>query len=247
MTGIPQSPPQRNQFLKDKFFSIIKKKCIKHPAVIIPENLHATLNFDLFSQNITHYEAELGLGWGEVALERARKNPDVGIFGFEIKKDRIGKILKVIDHENINNLKIVPINLKWFFGTLFPDLSLINIHIFFPDPWPKKKHWKHRLINKDFIHQSARILKNGGGFYFATDYGPYARKVLSMMRKIRNNPLTLPDKTGKYFKKITFKSDFTKPDYFRIDEPLVGSRFEEKKLKEGLRPYYMKYKKIVIS
>jgi tRNA (guanine-N7-)-methyltransferase len=180
-----------NLELQRKLFSIVRKpaKYKEHPAIILPEALQPIEIERLFFSKNTFHVLELGCGWGEFALEWINRFPEHEYIAMEVKADRIKKILKKIDKKNIKNLKIIPINFQWFFEEIMPENSFNFVIINFPDPWPKRRHWKHRLIQKPFLEVLYRILRNHGMVYIATDYGPYARKILSLFRK---SPLYLP-------------------------------------------------------
>ncbi len=212
-----------NLELQKKLFSIIQKpaKYKQHPQVLVPRSLENFDVSDLFLSSNSYHILELGCGWGEFAIEWLKRYSDHEYIAMEIKKDRIKRILEKIDKYTINNLKIIPVNFQWFFKEIFPKNSFDIIIINFPDPWPKKRHWKHRLIQKNFIEDCYNILRENGIIYIATDYGPYARKIIKLFRNskqfmpvlpwpnyVRKRPIFFPESK---FERITSKEN--KPYY----------------------------------
>ncbi|GIX42369.1 MAG: tRNA (guanine-N(7)-)-methyltransferase [Leptospiraceae bacterium] len=209
--------------LQQKLFKIVQRpaKYKEHPCVIVPEKLEPLPYNRLFFSNNSFHILELGCGWGEFALQWLEKYPQHEYIAMEVKGDRIKKILKKIDKKNIQNLKIIPVNFQWFFKEIIPENAFDLVIINFPDPWPKRRHWKHRLIQESFLEILYKIIRNNGYVYIATDYGPYARKILSIFRKsslyrpaipwpnyLRRRPLIFPESK---FERITSK--YNKPYY----------------------------------
>ena len=134
---------------------------------------------DFFHQ-FEDYFLELGSGWGEVAIELAKKNSNLGFILVEKKKDRLKTICNKIKQENLENVRLVCLNFNWFFKEIFEENLFKVIFMNFPDPWPKKRHHKHRSVNLDFIQDLHSILLSQGKFYFATDHKDYALDVIEL-------------------------------------------------------------------
>ncbi len=170
--------------LQNKLLSIIKKpaKYKENTCVVVPESIHPIAPEKLFKNYKSFHILELGSGWGEFAVEWILRNPGHEYIAFEQKPARIKSMIKKIEKNKIQNIKILPVNYSWFLVEILPlecfDLILLN----FPDPWPKKRHWKHRIVNPEFPEKINSLLKPNGLFYFASDYGPYFRKVLKIFR-----------------------------------------------------------------
>lgn len=172
-----------NQDLKIKLWSIASQIPfqgdhwirIKHNAQINPEII--------FGRKFSDYVLELGAGWGEVGIQLASENPDIGYILVEKKKDRLKKIDTSIRSLGLQNVKIMCLNFQWFFREIFWPESFGEIIVNFPDPWPKKRHTKHRTVDSDFLESANDLLKKNGKFRFATDHGPYARKVIAAFRR----------------------------------------------------------------
>lgn len=218
-----------NSELKKKLFSIIQKpaKYKLHSNIIVPASIDTIQYHQLFHSMDTFHVLELGCGWGEFALDWLKQYPEHEYIAFEIKSDRIKKILKKIDKNNIKNLKIIPVNFQWFFLEILPENSFDLIIINFPDPWPKRRHWKHRLIQKSFLESAFLLLRHHGHIYIATDYGPYARKIISLFRKSK---LFLPS--------------IPWPNYLRKRLPIFPESKFERITSQVRKPYYTLWKKI---
>lgn len=215
--------------LQEKLFQIVKKpsKYKLNPNVIIPEELKPIPRQKLFSKVDSFHILELGCGWGEFALEWLKLHPEHEYIAIEIKKDRIKKLLKKIEKDQIQNLKILPLNFEWFFTEILPENSFDLLIINFPDPWPKRRHWKHRIIQEKNLIKFYNILRENGILYIATDYGPYARKIIRIFRKSKNFLPLIPY-----------------PNYTRIRPKLFPESKFEKMTSKHQKPYYTIWKKI---
>jgi len=131
---------------------------------------------------------EIGFGMGDATWQIARDNKDKAFLGVEVHKPGVGKLLSHIDSENLQNLKIIEYNVVHVLDKMIPSNSLEGIHIFFPDPWPKTKHHKRRLIQEPFVKRLLDSLAKDGYLYVVTDWEPYADhidKVLSDTEGLR--------------------------------------------------------------
>ncbi len=135
---------------------------------------------------------EIGFGMGHATVEIAMKNPSVNYLGIEVHKPGVGRLLSEIERNDIKNLKIINHDAVEVLNKMIEDSSVSGFHIFFPDPWPKKKHHKRRLIKEEFVYLLSRKLILGGYIYAATDWEDYAEQMLSVFNKNRslNNEYT---------------------------------------------------------
>jgi len=124
--------------------------------------------------NIDNLTAEIGFGSGFATAEIANANQDKNYLGIEVHRPGIGRLLWEIENKNLNNIKIIEYDAVSVFEKMIPALSLEAVHIFFPDPWPKKRHHKRRLVKRPFTDMLAESLKPGGYLYFVTDWEDYA-------------------------------------------------------------------------
>jgi len=169
---------------------------------------------------------EIGCGRGEFLIQKALNLPDINFLGIELKEKRIKAILRILDfklHKNVRILKLfVDENLK----KCIPEKSISKIYIIHPDPWPKRKHHKNRLINDRFIGVLSEILKPDGRLEIATDHAEYAEWIIKLFA-------TRKDFVSKY-----------KNGYSNIPaEGHIETYFEMKKRQEGFKPIFMEFKK----
>ena len=117
---------------------------------------------------------EIGTGMGEATAEIARTFPDIGFFALEVHRPGIGSLLARINEFQLTNLRLINEDARIVLEELMPDECLDAVHLYFPDPWHKKKHWKRRIVQRDFVDLIYRKLKLGGHIHIATDWVPYA-------------------------------------------------------------------------
>lgn len=128
-----------------------------------------------------HRTLEIGFGNGENLLALARAYPDEDFIGIEVHRPGIGYLLRALDAEKITNLRVICANAVDVLTKCVPDTSLDTVLLYFPDPWPKKRHHKRRLMQTEFAALVARKLKIGGLFHLATDWPNYAAHMLAVL------------------------------------------------------------------
>jgi tRNA (guanine-N7-)-methyltransferase len=121
---------------------------------------------------------EIGFGSGFATAEIAQSCPDKNYIGVEVHRPGIGRLLWEIQKRNLSNIRIIEGDAAEAAETMLAENSLDAIHIFFPDPWPKKRHRKRRLIQRPFTEILAKRLKRGGYLYMVTDWEDYAQHAL---------------------------------------------------------------------
>ncbi|QLE78910.1 tRNA (guanosine(46)-N7)-methyltransferase TrmB [Francisella sp. Scap27] len=144
------------------------------------------LNFDELFGNTNPVILEIGFGMGGSLVQMALENPDKNYFGIEVHQAGVGNILYEIEHQDINNLKIMSYDAVEILTKMIDDGTLSGVQIYFPDPWHKKKHNKRRLVNQDNLDLFAKKLKKGGVLHYASDWLPYAEDVLDLLEKDKN-------------------------------------------------------------
>ena len=117
---------------------------------------------------------EIGFGMGEATALIARDFPDTGFFAVDVHRPGVGKLFSLIKEHQLQNLRVIQGDAHLVMHDMFADASLDGVHLFFPDPWPKKRHNKRRIVNENFLQQVASKLKPGGFLHIATDWVPYA-------------------------------------------------------------------------
>ena len=120
---------------------------------------------------------EIGFGMGEATALIGRDFPDTGFLAVEVHKPGIGKLMARIEELGLSNIRIIEGDIHPILQTMIPDTSVDGVHLFFPDPWPKKRHNKRRIINADFLQLIHSKIKDGGFFHIATDWVPYAQYI----------------------------------------------------------------------
>ncbi len=124
---------------------------------------------------------EIGFGMGDSLAQMAMDNPDINYLGIEVHRPGVGSLLATIEENQIKNIRVINHDAVEVLQKSVPDNTLNGIHIFFPDPWPKKRHFKRRLIQSSFVELLARKLKPNGKLHIATDWKNYAEWIEEIM------------------------------------------------------------------
>jgi tRNA (guanine-N7-)-methyltransferase len=133
--------------------------------------------------------AEIGFGMGVATWKIAEANPSTNYLGFEVHKPGVGKLLSELGARGIANVRILSHDAVEAFERMIPSGSLSGLHIFYPDPWPKKRHHKRRLVRPGLTEILASRLAKGGYLYFVTDiedYATWSLEVLTRTPGLRN-------------------------------------------------------------
>jgi tRNA (guanine-N7-)-methyltransferase len=181
----------------------------------------------LFKAPIDAVRLEIGFGGGEHLLHEARSHPESGFLGCEAYVNGMAKALAAIKAEGLNNIRLYHGDaldlLDWL-----PEGTLARVDILYPDPWPKRRHWKRRFISEDRIGRLGRVLKPGGELRFATDWADYAEWAL--VRFIRSA----------LFRWTAERADDWRKPWLHFP----GTRYEEKARKEGRPPCYLTFLRV---
>lgn len=124
---------------------------------------------------------EIGFGNGEALLAMAAARPDADFIGIEVHRPGVGALLLRLDQAGLGNVRVVCDDAQAWLERHVPDASLDALHLYFPDPWPKARHHKRRLVQPAFAALVRRKLKPGGILHMATDWEDYARHMLEVM------------------------------------------------------------------
>lgn len=143
---------------------------------------HKTLNYTEIFNNTNPVIMEIGFGMGHATSIIAENNPDINYIGSEVHVPGVGRLLGDIKTKLLKNLYIIEHDALEILETMIPDNSLAGFHIFFPDPWPKKKHHKRRMLQRPRTDLLAKKLAPGGYLYFATDWQEYAESALEELK-----------------------------------------------------------------
>lgn len=167
----------------EAFFGRRKGKPLRDQQVERMETLLPALKIDLaspapvdikslFPLAVDKVRLEIGFGGGEHLVHRARTNPETGFIGVEPFVNSMAKLLAVVEAEGLNNIRVHDDDATQLLDWL-PDGSIDQIDLLYPDPWPKKKHWKRRFVSQVNLERFHRVLKPGGLFCFASDIDTY--------------------------------------------------------------------------
>jgi tRNA (guanine-N7-)-methyltransferase len=124
---------------------------------------------------------EIGFGMGETTATIAAAHPDINYLGLEVHTPGVGSLLKLVAEKGLGNVRVIQHDAVEVVRDMIPAGSLAGIHVFFPDPWPKKRHHKRRLIQPPFVALLASRLASGGYFHCATDWQEYAEQMLAVL------------------------------------------------------------------
>ena len=135
----------------------------------------------LFSRENSNKILEIGFGMGETTAKIAQTLPDYDFLAAEVHTPGVGALLKLIEELALTNIRVIQHDVVEVLQHMITDASLDGVHIFFPDPWHKKRHRKRRLIQAEFVKLLCIKLKIGGYLHVATDWQEYAEWVLEVL------------------------------------------------------------------
>jgi tRNA (guanine-N7-)-methyltransferase len=124
---------------------------------------------------------EIGFGMGQATAAIAAARPDDDFLAIEVHAPGVGALLQLIEARQLSNVRIVQHDAVEVLRSMIAPSSLAGVHVFFPDPWPKKRHWKRRLIQPALVSLLCSRLKPGGTLHCATDWQPYAERMLEVL------------------------------------------------------------------
>ena len=139
---------------------------------------------------------EIGYGMGEATWQIAKADPSTNYLGVEVHMPGVGKLMARVDEYELTNVRLIERDVFEVFYYMVKDSSLDGVHLFFPDPWPKKRHFKRRIVNERFLKDVHAKLKPGGYLHIATDWVPYAewiKEVFSQTKLFTGGVVDRPD------------------------------------------------------
>lgn len=179
---------------------------------------------DLFEVDVTAVRLEIGFGGGEHLLHRATESPATGFIGVEPFVNGMAKMMMAVKERPLANLRVHDDDATRLLDWL-PESSLDGIDLLYPDPWPKKKHWKRRFVSPVNLDRFARVLKRGGKFRFASDIDTYVNWTLLHCRAHGGFAWQAADAA----------------DWHQAYEGWPGTRYEAKAIREQRRPAYLTF------
>lgn len=151
----------------------------------------------LFGREHSKKILEIGFGMGETTAKIAGTLPDCDFLAAEVHTPGVGALLKLIDEQSLTNIRVIQHDVVEVLNNMIVDASLDGVHIFFPDPWHKKRHHKRRLIQAEFVKLLCTKLKSGAYIHVATDWQEYAEWVLEVLNaepQLQNTAQTYAEK-----------------------------------------------------
>jgi len=127
---------------------------------------------------------EIGFGSGDSLLQMAREQPQVNFLGIDVYKPGLGRLLQGIVGHRLENVRLICHDAVEVFADNIADASVDRVLMLFPDPWPRKRHHKRRLVQADFMKLVSRRLKAGGEVHLATDWPPYLEHMIEVMEQV---------------------------------------------------------------
>lgn len=205
-------------------------KKIRNNIAVLPDSLEEIVNFEALFGRKAPVELEIGSGKGTFLVEQAKAFPETNFWGVEWANKFYKYAVDRMERWGLLNVRMIRTDAALLIREHIPDASLKMFHLYFPDPWPKKRHHKRRFFCDENLAQIHRILEPDGIVNVATDHENYFEQMTEVAAKAVQAGL---------FKEI----DFIRPVGAREGES-VGTNFERKYIKEGRRTYTLALRKI---
>lgn len=154
------------------------------PRFCVPYEDGSLFSYAALFGNTRPVVAEIGFGMGSATWQIAMANPETNYLAFEVHTPGVGKLLATMDEHAIRNIRIVHHDAVEVFEKALPAGSLAGIHVFYPDPWPKKRHHKRRLMRPGIVELLVSRLAPGAYLYFVTDVEEYAEWTLELLSRV---------------------------------------------------------------
>ncbi len=177
MTGAGESParrPVRSYVIRSGRLSASQRRAIdQYSSRYVIEFEPKPLELERCFVQDRPLVVEIGFGSGETLLEMALVRPDANFLGIDVYRPGVGRVLRGIVRHGLENIRLICHDAVEVFAENLADDSADCVLILFPDPWPRKRHHKRRLVREDFMRLVLRKLKPGGEAHLATDWAPY--------------------------------------------------------------------------
>jgi tRNA (guanine-N7-)-methyltransferase len=231
------TPMQSSTERKRAFFGRRKGHALKPRQAVLFDTLLPQLSLDLgqpppgdlaglFPQPVDSVRLEIGFGGGEHMIAEAQREPQTGFIGVEPFLNGMAKALAAIDDAKLRNIQLhfgdAILLLDWL-----PASALSRVDLIYPDPWPKRRHWKRRFVQDATVATIARVLARGGTFRFVTDWPNYAAWTLQHL-----------------LRSAEFEWTVERADDWRLPwEGFTSTRYEAKAKREGRVPCYLIFRR----
>jgi tRNA (guanine-N7-)-methyltransferase len=214
---------RRFQFYGRRKGKTLRPHHAKLIADLLPQLQFAPAHFDFARKPV---RLEIGFGGGEHLAHQAELHPDIAFIGAEPFVNGVAKLLAFIEAKKLQNVSVHAGDVRELFE-LLPDQSLERIYLLYPDPWPKTRHHRRRLVSQENLQQFHRLLKPGGLFLFASDIDQYVQWTLLETRKAEG---------------FTWLAE-SAADWRQPFSDWVETRYEAKAKREGRRPSYLTFRR----
>lgn len=226
-------PPRRNAFFGRRQGRPLREHQADLTETLLPRLMVPTADTppadakSLFARPVRAVWLEIGFGGGEHLMHQARTNPDVGFIGCEPFVNGMAKALAAIEREGFDAIRLYNRDAGEMIDWL-PAASLDRVYLLYPDPWPKKRHWKRRFISADMLSRLARVMKPGAELRFASDIDTYVDWAL-------NHVHAHPDFVWTAQTAADWKTPWA---------GWPGTRYEAKAIREGRPPAYLTFRRL---
>ncbi len=173
--------PIRSFVRRSGRITVSQRKAIDKLWPVYGVKIAGELNLDILFGRKAEKHLEIGFGNGNSLIDMAMSNPEHDYLGIDVYTSGIGHLLIKIEENQLTNIRIINTDAVEVLTNNLTSACLDAVYLFFPDPWPKKRHHKRRLIQPDFINLLAKRIKPNGNFHLATDWENYAQHMLSVL------------------------------------------------------------------
>ena len=210
---------------------MIKRIIKDYPEISVSlENIEGNIDFDVLFGRSAPVEMEVGCGKGTFLLEEAKAFPEKNFFGIEWANKYYKYAVDRIGRWDLPNVRLMRTDAAMFIAEHIPDAAIQVFHLYFPDPWPKKKHNKRRFFCDENLVQLLRILRPDGIINIATDHADYFEQMTGVARRAIEQ-------------KLVKEIDFIRPAGAK-DGEIVGTNYERKYMEEGRKTYTLALQKL---
>lgn len=171
---------------------------------------------------------EIGFGMGDTLIDMAKTHPENDYLGIDVYRPGVGRLLLQLEAQQLTNVRVFCADAVEVLQYQLAIASLDSVYVFFPDPWPKKRHHKRRLVQAEFVKLLAQRLKSGGYLYLATDCQDYAEQMLAVL-----------ESSGDFINSVA-TNEFA-PLALPIERPLT--KFEQRGLRLGNQVWNLLYQR----
>ncbi len=226
--GVKTLRPIRSFVRRESRLTNAQKRALDNLAVryFIPEN-NQKLDFDSLFGRQGNTVLEIGFGDGKSLVAMAQAQPETNFLGIEVHRPGIGSLLQALEVAGLKNVRVSNRDAVEVIKNQIANNSLDAVHLFFPDPWPKKRHHKRRIINQAFLSEIARVLRPAGLLHLATDWQDYATH---MMQELDRHKL---------FQNTAVENKYSEKPAYRPE-----TKFERRGLKLGHKVRDIVFKRV---